>query len=155
MRRRQAIKRKSSPDIRYGSTAVTRFINTILRCGKRSLAERIFYNSLTKVSEKVGKSPMEVLEKALNHAKPVIETKSRRVGGATYQVPVEISPERQIALASRWISDFAKDRKGVAMEDALVQELVDAYNNTGGAIKKRDDTHKMAESNRAFAHYRW
>ncbi len=155
MRRRQAIKRKSSPDIRYGSLAVTRFINTILRCGKRSLAERIFYNALSKVSEKVGKPPMDVLEKALNHVKPIIETKSRRVGGATYQVPVEITPERQIALASRWIIDYAKDRKGVAMEDALVQELVDAYNNTGAALKKREDTHKMAESNRAFAHYRW
>jgi len=155
MRRRQAIKRKVAPDIRYGSVLVTNFINTILKQGKKSLSERIFYDAVEKASQKVGKKPMEVLEKALDNAKPLLETKSRRVGGATYQVPMEVGYERQMSLATRWIVQYARERKGVAMEDALVQEFLDAYNNTGAAIKKRDDTHKMAEANRAFAHYRW
>ncbi|MBI1883257.1 MAG: 30S ribosomal protein S7 [Chlamydiae bacterium] len=155
MRRRQATKRKIEADIRYNSTVVGRFISTILKCGKKSLAERIFYNALDKAGQKLNKKPIEVLDQALSHVKPVLETKSRRVGGATYQVPVEVSYERQVSLAVRWIVQYAGERKGVAMEDALVQELVDAVNNTGAAIKKRDDTHKMAESNRAFAHYRW
>ena len=155
MRRRRAIKRKILPDIRFGSVLVTGFITNILKCGKRSLAEKIFYNAIGKASEKIGKPPMEVLEKALDNVKPVLETKSRRVGGATYQVPMEVPYERQMSLATRWIVQYASVRKGVAMEDALLQELVDAYNHTGTAIKKRDDTHKMAEANRAFAHYRW
>jgi small subunit ribosomal protein S7 len=155
MRRRQAIKRKQAPDIRFGSVLVTTFINNILKCGKRSVAERIFYSALQKAGAKLSKPPMEVLDKAVNNAKPILETKSRRVGGATYQVPVEVSYERQMSLAARWIIQYARERKGVAMEDALVQEFLDAYNNSGAAIKKRDDTHKMAESNRAFAHYRW
>lgn len=155
MRRRQAVKRKASPDIRYGSVLVSQFINIILRQGKKSLAERIFYNALQKASAKLSKKPMEVLEGALDKAKPILETKSRRVGGATYQVPVEVPYERQMSLATRWIVQFAKERKGVSMEDALVQEMLDAYSGTGAAIKKRDETHKMAESNRAFAHYRW
>jgi small subunit ribosomal protein S7 len=155
MRRRQAIKRKQQPDIRFNSILASTFINNILKCGKRSVAEKIFYNALQKAGAKLSKGPMEVLDKAVNNAKPILETKSRRVGGATYQVPVEVSYERQMSLAARWIIQFARERKGVAMEDALVQELLDAFNNTGASIKKRDDTHKMAESNRAFAHYRW
>lgn len=155
MRRRRAFKRPVVPDIRYGSTTVTTFINIILRQGKKSIAEKIFYNALDKAAQKVNLKPMELLEKALDHVKPVLETKSRRVGGATYQVPVEVSSERQVSLAVRWIVQYAQERKGMSMEDALVQELLDAHNNTGSAIKKRQDTHKMAESNRAFAHYRW
>lgn len=155
MRRRRALKRKMAPDIRYNNIWVTAFITNILKSGKRSLAERIFYNAVDKASEKLSKPQMEVMDQALNNAKPILETKSRRVGGATYQVPVEVGYERQMSLAIRWIVQYARERKGVAMQDALVQELVDAFNNTGAAIKKRDDTHKMAESNRAFAHYRW
>jgi len=144
-----------APDIRYNNIWVTAFITNILKSGKRSLAERIFYNAVDKASEKLNKPQMDVMDQALNNAKPILETKSRRVGGATYQVPVEVGYERQMSLAIRWIVQYARERKGVAMQDALVQELVDAFNNTGAAIKKRDDTHKMAESNRAFAHYRW
>ncbi|MBI1870065.1 MAG: 30S ribosomal protein S7 [Chlamydiae bacterium] len=155
MRRRQATKRKQEPDIRFSSTVVSRFISTLLKCGKKSLAERIFYNAVEKSAQKLGKAPMEVLDQALGNAKPYLETKSRRVGGATYQVPVEVSGDRQVSLAVRWLVQYASERKGIPMEDALVQEIVDAFNNTGAAIKKRDDTHKMAESNRAFAHYRW
>ena len=155
MRRRQAIKRKIQPDVRFKSVLIGRFITTILKCGKKNLAQRIFYNALDKASQKLNKGPMDVLDQVINNAKPMLETKSRRVGGATYQVPVEVPYERQVSLVVRWMVGFAQERKGMAMEDALVQELVDAFNNTGSVIKKRDDTHKMAESNRAFSHYRW
>jgi small subunit ribosomal protein S7 len=123
--------------------------------GKKSLAERIFYGALEIIEQRSKQDPMEVFHKAMDHVRPVIEVKSRRVGGATYQVPVEVASERQVALALRWILDYAKGRKGVSMPKALALELIDAQKNQGNAVKKRDDTHKMAQANKAFAHYRW
>ncbi len=143
-------------DSRYGSPLVTRMINTVMYCGKKSTAEHIVYGALEQVSEKVkDKSPLDVLQSALENVKPRLEVKSRRVGGANYQVPVEVSTERQEALALRWMIDYARGRKGTGMQDALASEILDASNNTGAAVKKREDTHKMAQANRAFAHYRW
>jgi small subunit ribosomal protein S7 len=156
MRRRRAEKRQRVPDARYHSTLVTRLVNSILKCGKKSVAERIVYGAIDKIGEKVKeKTPLEMLEQAIENVKPKLETKSRRVGGANYQVPLEVPPERQEALALRWIVHSASSRKGTAMMQALAAEILDAYNNTGTAVKKREDTHKMAQANRAFAHYRW
>jgi small subunit ribosomal protein S7 len=144
------------PDTRYHSTLVTRLVNSIMRRGKKSVAERIVYGSIDKIGEKVKeKTPLEMLEQAVENVKPKLETKSRRVGGANYQVPLEVSSERQEALALRWIIQAASSRKGTAMMQALAAEILDAFNNTGAAVKKREDTHKMAQANRAFAHYRW
>ena len=156
MRRRRAEKRPRVPDARYNSVLVTRLVNTILKCGKKSVAERIVYGAIDKIGEKVKeKTPLEVLEQAIENVKPKLETKSRRVGGANYQVPLEVSSERQASLALRWIVQYASSRKGTAMMQALSAEILDAFNNTGAAVKKREDTHKMAQANRAFAHYRW
>ena len=156
MRRRRAEKRQRVPDARYHSALVTRLVNTIMKCGKKSVAERIVYGAIDKIGEKVKeKTPLEMLEQASENVKPKLETKSRRVGGANYQVPLEVPPERQEALALRWIVHFASSRKGTAMMQALAAEILDAYNNAGAAVKKREDTHKMAQANRAFAHYRW
>lgn len=156
MRRRRAEKRQRPPDYRYGSPLVTRLINCVMRRGKKSVAERIVYGAFERIQQKVtDRSPLDVLGTALENVKPRLEVKSRRVGGANYQVPVEVAPDRQEALALRWIIDFARNRKGVAMADALAAEILDASNNTGAAVKKREDTHKMAQANRAFAHYRW
>ena len=156
MRRRRAEKRPRVPDARYNSGLVTRLVNTILKCGKKSVAERIVYGAIDKIGEKVKeKTPLEVLEQAIENVKPKLETKSRRVGGANYQVPLEVSSERQASLALRWIVQYASSRKGTAMMQALSAEILDAFNNTGAAVKKREDTHKMAQANRAFAHYRW
>ena len=156
MRRRRAEKRPRTPDARYNSVLVTRLVNTILKCGKKSVAERIVYGAIDKIGEKVKeKTPLEVLEQAIENVKPKLETKSRRVGGANYQVPLEVSSERQASLALRWIVQYASSRKGTAMMQALAAEILDAFNNTGAAVKKREDTHKMAQANRAFAHYRW
>jgi len=131
-------------------------INTVMQCGKKSVSQRIVYGALDIIRERrKDRDPLEVFLQAIENAKPRVEVKSRRVGGATYQVPVEIDPERQVALAMRWIRDFARNRKGVPMREALAAELLDAYNDTGNTVKKRDDTHKMAAANRAFAHYRW
>lgn len=155
-RRRRATKRPVQPDIRYQSTLVAHLINSIMERGKKSLAQRIVYGAFEKASEKLEKgNPIEILTAALDNARPRIEVKSRRVGGATYQVPVEISFERQESLGIRWIVDAAYSRKGTTMRDALANEIIDAYNNTGGVVKKKDDTHKMAQANRAFAHLRW
>lgn len=124
--------------------------------GKKSVAERIFYQSLDLATEKLGeKDVLKILDKVLDNVKPLLEVKSRRIGGATYQIPVEVNPNRRISLAMRWIVNFARERKGQPMWKALAAELIDAYNNTGSAVKKREDTHKMAEANKAFAHYRW
>ncbi len=155
-RRHRAEKRKTIPDIRYSSPLVAHLINVIMERGKKSLAQRIVYGAFERVSEKVGKGdPVDLLIGALENARPRLEVKSRRVGGATYQVPVEISYERQESLALRWIVAAAAARKGMPMPEALAAEIVDAYNNTGTVVKKKEDTHKMAQANRAFAHLRW
>ncbi len=155
-RRHRAQKREAIPDIRYNSPLVAHLINVIMERGKKSLAQRIVYGAFERVSEKLGKGdPVDLMIGALENARPRLEVKSRRVGGATYQVPVEISYERQESLALRWIVDAADSRKGATMQDALAAEIVDAYNNTGTVVKKKEDTHKMAQANRAFAHLRW
>ena len=155
MRRRRAEKREILADPKYNSVVVTKFINVIMRAGKRSTAEKIVYSAFDVLAEKTGKKALEVFEKAINNARPLVEVKARRVGGATYQVPVEVPQHRSLALAFRWIRDFARVRAGKPMEEKLADELLEAYNGTGSAVKKRDDTHKMAEANKAFAHYRW
>ena len=155
-RRRRATHRPTVPDVRYNSALVTHLINVIMKSGKRTLAERIVYGAFERVSEKLQKGdPVDLLMGAMENARPKLEVKSRRVGGATYQVPVEISFERQESLALRWIVAAATARKGIPMKDALAAEIIDAYNNTGGVVKKKEDTHKMAQANRAFAHLRW
>lgn len=155
-RRRRATRRTPSPDARYNSALVTHLVNVVMKSGKKTIAERIVYGAFEKMSEKLQKGdPVDMLMGALENARPKLEVKSRRVGGATYQVPVEISFERQESLALRWIVSAAGSRKGIAMREALAAELVDAYNNTGSVVKKKEDTHKMAQANRAFAHLRW
>jgi len=155
-RRHRATKRKITPDPRYNSPLVAHLVNVVMFDGKKSLAERIVYGAFEKVSEKLEKGdPVDLLIGALENARPRLEVKSRRVGGATYQVPVEISYERQESLALRWIVSAASSRKGTTMRDSLANEIIDAYNNTGGVVKKKEDTHKMAQANRAFAHLRW
>ena len=155
-RRRRADKKPVQPDPRYNSTLVSMLINMIMRDGKKSLAQRIVYRAFQRVSEELGKGdPVDLLLGSLENARPKIEVKSRRVGGATYQVPVELSYLRQQSLAFRWMVMFASARKGVPMHEALAQEIVDAYNNTGSVVRKKEDTHRMAQANRAFAHLRW
>lgn len=155
-RRRRAVKRQTIPDIRYNSPLVAHLVNVVMQDGKKNLAQRIVYGAFEKVSEKLEKGdPVDLMIGAMENARPRLEVKSRRVGGATYQVPVEISYERQESIALRWIVAAANARKGITMKDALANEIVDAYNNTGVVVKKKEDTHKMAQSNRAFAHLRW
>jgi small subunit ribosomal protein S7 len=155
-RRRRATHRAPTLDARYNSALVTHLINVIMKSGKKTIAERIVYGAFERVSEKLQKGdPVDLLMGALENARPKLEVKSRRVGGATYQVPVEISFERQESLALRWIVAAAGSRKGIAMREALASEIIDAYNNTGTVVKKKEDTHKMAQANRAFAHLRW
>ncbi len=155
MRRRRAAKRRIQPDPRFGDLLVAKLINVVMECGKKSLAERIVYGALDIVKEKTGKEPLEVYRQAIDNVRPLLETKSRRVGGATYQVPVSVPEERGYSLALRWIRTYSRERKGKPMHEKLAQEILDGYNKTGSSIKKREDVHKMAESNRAFAHYRW
>jgi len=155
-RRHRAVKRAIVPDIRYSSTLVAHLINLIMYGGKKGTAQRIVYGAFEKVSEKLQKGdPVDLMIGALENARPRLEVKSRRVGGATYQVPVEISYERQESLALRWLVDAAAGRKGSPMGEALASEIIDAYNNTGTVVKKKEDMHKMAQANRAFAHLRW
>ena len=155
-RRRRATHRPTVPDVRYNSALVTHLINVIMKSGKRTLAERIVYGAFEKVSEKLQKGdPVDLLMGAMENARPKLEVKSRRVGGATYQVPVEISFERQESLALRWTVDAANGRKGIPMREAIASEIIDAYNNTGSVVKKKEEMHKMAQANRAFAHLRW
>jgi small subunit ribosomal protein S7 len=154
-RRRRAEKRTVLPDPNFNSELVARIISYVMRRGKKSVAEKIVYAALKEIEAKTGQKPLEVLVKAIDNMKPRVEVKSRRVGGATYQVPVEISRERQLALAIRWLVQAAGGRKGMPMQQAMGLELVDAFNNTGNVVKKRDETHKMAQANRAFAHYAW
>ena len=155
-RRHRAEKRERIPDSRYKSPLVSHLINMIMKRGKKSVAERIVYGAIERVSEKLEKGdPIDLLLGALENVRPKLEVKSRRVGGATYQVPVEVSFDRQQTLAFRWLIEAAVAKKGLPMAEALAAELVDAYNNTGTVVKKREDVHKMAQSNRAFAHLRW
>ncbi len=155
MRRRRAEKREVLPDLKYNNVLVGRMINSVMSRGKKSVAEKIVYGMLDQIKAATKEDPLEVLMKAIDNAKPKVEVKSRRVGGANYQVPVEVSPERQETLAMKWIIQYADARKGVNTQKALFLEVMDAYKNQGNAIKKRDDTHKMAQANKAFAHYKW
>jgi len=148
-------KRDVLPDPLYGSKIVTKLINQVMLDGKKGIAQRICYGAFDIIKEKTGKDPMEVFEQALNNVMPVLEVKARRVGGATYQVPIEIRPERRQTLGLRWLVNYARTRGEKTMMQRLAAEILDAANNTGGAIKKKEDTHRMAEANRAFAHYRW
>ncbi|MEW6219590.1 MAG: 30S ribosomal protein S7 [Thermodesulfobacteriota bacterium] len=155
-RRKEVDRRALAPDPKFSSVLVSKFINGLMERGKKSLAQRIFYDAMEVVAAKVSDNPPQaVFEKAMDRVRPKIEVKSRRVGGATYQVPVEVRAERRNALAIRWLIAFAQKRPGQRMADRLAGELIDAYNNRGAAVKKREDTHKMAEANKAFAHYRW
>ena len=154
-RRQRAVKRETPPDPQYGSTTVTKFINGLMLDGKKSTAERIFYDAMRTIEEKSGQPAINVFRQALNNAKPVVEVKSRRVGGATYQVPVEVRPERRNALAMKWLVGFARQRGDKSMADRLANEILSASRNEGNTIKKKDDTHRMADANKAFAHYRW
>ncbi|MDR1740915.1 MAG: 30S ribosomal protein S7 [Synergistaceae bacterium] len=148
-------KRAALPDTRFGNAAVAKFVASLMKGGKKSIAERILYDALDKAAEKLKTEPFDVFEKAMSNVAPQIEVRPRRVGGATYQVPVEVSPERGQLLSIRWIVSYARSKKGMPMSERLMRELMDAYKNEGSSIKKREDTHKMAEANRAFAHYRW
>ena len=148
-------KRETVPDTRFGNPAVAKFISSLMKGGKKSVAERILYTALDNAAEKLGTEPFEVFEKAMSNVAPQIEVRPRRVGGATYQVPVEVPPERGQLLSIRWIISYARSKKGMPMAERLMRELMDAYKNEGSSIKKREDTHMMAEANRAFAHYRW
>lgn len=154
-RRGTVKKRKPQPDHFYNSTLISIFVNTILKKGKKSLAQKIVYTAMERVKQKAKEDPLKMFEKAVENVRPVLETKSRRVGGATYQVPIEVSLNRSTSLAVRWLISYARDRAGKSMEEKLSAEIIDAVNNRGGAVKKKEDIHKMAESNRAFAHYRW
>jgi len=154
-RKREVKRREILADPKYHDTLIAKFINGIMRRGKKSLAERIFYGSLDIIKEKIHSDPTKTFKQAMDNVKPLIEVRPRRVGGATYQVPVEVRPSRKNALAIRWIIGYAKQRSEKTMEEKLAGELIDAANNRGAAIKKREDTHKMAEANKAFAHYRW
>ena len=155
-RRKITERRAIDPDPRYNSALVSKFTNGIMERGKRSVAQKIFYGAMDIIGQQVKDvEPIAVFDKAMELVRPKVEVKSRRVGGATYQVPVEVRPERRNALAIRWIISFAKARPGKTMSEKLAAELLDAYNERGGSVKKRDDTHRMAEANKAFAHYRW
>jgi small subunit ribosomal protein S7 len=154
-RRSKAIKREIIPDYKFNEKLITQFISCLMKSGKRSTAERIFYDSVEMIADKSGQEGLELFRKAVNNVKPVLEVRSRRVGGATYQVPVEVRPNRRTALAIRWIISYANARSGHTMADKLAGELLAASNNEGASIKKKEDTHKMAEANKAFAHFRW
>jgi small subunit ribosomal protein S7 len=154
-RRREIKKREVLADPKYHDSLVAKFMNGLMRRGKKSVAESIFYGALNIIQEKTQSDPMKTFKQAMDNVRPVLEVRPRRVGGATYQVPVEVRPERKLALAIRWIVGYAKQRAEKTMEEKLSGELLDAANNRGAAVKKREDTHKMAEANKAFAHYRW
>lgn len=154
-RRYRPPKRKIEPDVRYNSVTVAKFINRVMKRGKKSVATRIMYDALDIVETRMKRPPLEVMEEAVKNVSPVLEVKARRVGGSTYQIPVEVSPDRQLSLAMRWLLAAARNRPGKSMAEKLANELMDAARETGAAVKKREDTHRMAEANRAFAHYRW
>ncbi|RMG30891.1 MAG: 30S ribosomal protein S7 [Gammaproteobacteria bacterium] len=154
-RRKAAVKREVLPDPKYGSERLTKFINMVMRDGKKSVAEKIVYGALETIEQRRGGNPVEVLEQALENVSPLVEVKSRRVGGANYQVPVEVRPARRQTLAMRWMIEAARRRGEKTMAQRLAGEILDAAENRGAAVKKREDTHRMAEANKAFAHYRW
>jgi small subunit ribosomal protein S7 len=154
-RRKVVAKRPVLPDSKYNDLFITRCINVLMKQGKKSLAEHIMYGALEIIRERIGEDPLKVFRQAVDNVKPVLEVRSRRVGGSTYQIPVDVPPDRRIALSMRWIVGGARSRGERGMMRRLAAELVDAYNNTGSAVKKREDTHRMAEANKAFAHYRW
>ena len=154
-RRREVPKREVLPDPLYQSQLVTKFISSVMKCGKKSTAEGIFYGAMKQIEGKTQDDPLKTFKKALENVKPVLEVKSRRVGGSTYQVPVEVKLNRRMSLAIRWIINYSQARGEKTMQDKLAGELLDAANNRGNSVKKREDTHKMAEANKAFAHYRW
>ncbi|MBN2382139.1 30S ribosomal protein S7 [bacterium] len=154
-RRAIVTKREVLPDPKYKSRQVTKFIHMLMKKGKKSLAEGIMYDALAIIEEKAKQDPLKVFKKGLENIKPVLEVKSRRVGGSTYQVPVEVKPDRRETLANRWVISFARQRPEKTMSEKLAGEILDAFNNRGGSIKKKEDTHKMADANKAFAHYRW
>ena len=155
-RRRQAVKRPLTEDSKFHSTLVSRLVSTVMECGKKSLAQRIVYKAFDRIAEKTpNANPLEILQRAVDNVKPRLEVKARRVGGATYQVPLEVPGDRQLSLAMRWLVDLADARKGIPMKEALAAEIMDAYQGQGNAIRKRDEVHKMAQANKAFAHFRW
>ena len=154
-RRYRPPKRKVEPDPKYGSAHVSMFINRVMKSGKKSTARRLVYDALALIEERTGKLPLETFEQAIQNVTPMVEVKPRRVGGSTYQVPVEVNPYRRTTLAMRWLLDAARKRGGLGFAEKLASELMDAANNQGAAIKKKEDTHRMAEANKAFAHYRW
>ena len=155
MRKRRAEKRDVLPDPIYNSKVVTKVVNAIMLDGKKGTAQTILYKAFDIIKERTNEDPMNIFEKAMENIKPALEVKSRRVGGSNYQVPIEVSPARSQALAIRWLVKYARERGGKGMAENLASELIDASNGTGGAVKKREDTHRMAEANKAFAHYRW
>ncbi len=156
MPRKGAVPRRPvTPDLVFANATVSRLINKVMTRGKKSTAERIVYHALDAIKDKSGKEPVKVLEQALHNIMPVLEVRPRRVGGATYQVPIEVRPERRTSLGMRWLVQYARQRSGRTMRDKLAAEILDASNNAGAAVKRREDTHKMAEANKAFAHYRW
>ena len=154
-RRRRAERRDVLPDSRYGDKLVTKFINSLMYDGKKSISESIFYTALDQITAETNEEGIEVFRKAMENLKPQLEVRSRRIGGATYQVPVEVRADRRLTLGIRWMVSYARQRSERTMQERLAGELMDAYNNTGAAVKKKEDTHKMAEANKAFAHYRW
>ncbi|MDP8236947.1 MAG: 30S ribosomal protein S7 [Candidatus Erginobacter occultus] len=154
-RKKKSLQRQPTPDPRFHNKLVARFINNLMLDGKKSTAERVFYGAMDIVEERTGQEPLEVFQKALENVKPFLEVRSRRVGGATYQVPVEVTQDRRTALAIRWILSFTRARKGMPTSQKLATELIDAFQNQGSAVKKKQNTHKMAEANKAFAHYKW
>ena len=153
-RRREVPKRKVMPDPKYGDQDVTKFMNIIMKGGKKSIAEKIVYGAFDVVYDRTREDPLKIFHRALENAQPNVEVKSRRVGGATYQVPIEVAPNRQLALAMRWLVRYARQRPGKSMREQLANELIEAAHNRGAAVKKREDTHRMAEANKAFAHFR-
>lgn len=154
-RKRKADVREVLPDPKFQDIVITKFMNTLMIGGKKSIAEKIFYGALDLVQEKTGEEPLKVFKKALSNIKPAVEVKSRRIGGATYQIPVEVRPARRQSLALRWLRDYASDRSGKTMVQKLADEIIDASQNRGGSVKKREDVYKMAEANKAFAHLKW
>jgi small subunit ribosomal protein S7 len=154
-RRNRPVKRTIAPDPVYNSEAIAKFVNIVMHDGKRAVAEGVMYEALKRASRQARKEPLDVFEQALRNVTPLLEVKPRRVGGATYQVPIEIRPERRLALARRWLVRFARQRNGRSMSEKLAGEILDASNNTGGAVKRKEETHRMAESNKAFSHFRY
>jgi small subunit ribosomal protein S7 len=154
-RKREVPKREPLADPRYGDKTLAKFVNCMMICGKKSLSEGIVYEAFDLIQKRTKEEPLKVFKKAMENVKPMVEVRSRRVGGSTYQVPTEVRPERRNALAMRWLINYSRERGEKTMPDKLASELIDAFNNRGNAVKKREDTHKMAEANKAFSHYRW